>query len=321
MDILKEITAAFKAPYATFALIQHPLCLLYLATSFTLVALLFLWTRRGRGRDLVAYLFPKRILLHPSALADYRFFIVGSVLMTLMGAYIYLSSDWLNLQVVKGLTAAFGPRVPAAPGLAARVVMTVLYVVLFDLGYWFNHWLMHKVPWLWEFHKAHHSAEVLTPLTSLRAHPYEKIQESNIVIVTTGCLYGAFSYLYGAAAHEFELWQVNILMFAYFMTVHNLRHSHFWLPIRGPLAHIIQSPAHHQVHHSTSKRHIDRNFGLCLSMWDWLFGTLYIPEKQQEEFSLGIGRESAEYHGVMALLFLPFIKIGRRIRKRLSAAK
>jgi sterol desaturase/sphingolipid hydroxylase (fatty acid hydroxylase superfamily) len=48
-----------------------------------------------------------------------------------------------------------------------------MQVVLFDLGYWIAHRTMHEIPLLWEFHKTHHAAEVLTPLTAARAHPIE----------------------------------------------------------------------------------------------------------------------------------------------------
>ena len=44
-----------------------------------------------------------------------------------------------------------------------RGVITAMLFLSYELGYWFNHWLSHKVPVLWEFHKVHHSATVLTP--------------------------------------------------------------------------------------------------------------------------------------------------------------
>ena len=41
----------------------------------------------------------------------------------------------------------------------------------YELGYWLNHYLSHRIAFLWEFHKVHHSATVLTPLTNFRVHP------------------------------------------------------------------------------------------------------------------------------------------------------
>ena len=44
----------------------------------------------------------------------------------------------------------------------------------------------HKIPALWEFHKVHHSAEVMTPLTELRQHPVEIIVVVNLIGLATG---------------------------------------------------------------------------------------------------------------------------------------
>jgi hypothetical protein len=47
---------------------------------------------------------------------------------------------------------------------------------------------------------------------------------------------------------------------------------------RRARAHLRQ-PAHHHVHHSANPKHFNKNFGSCLALWDWMFGTLYVPEK------------------------------------------
>ena len=54
----------------------------------------------------------------------------------------------------------------------------------------------------------------------------------------------------------------------------HLQHSHMWIAFRGMLGRIFVSPAHHQVHHSDNPKHFDKNFGSCLALWDWMFGTL-----------------------------------------------
>jgi sterol desaturase/sphingolipid hydroxylase (fatty acid hydroxylase superfamily) len=312
-----DIISAFEKPYRNFVSWDQGFAIQYLLCAFLLTTAWLLWKNRRKENALHKVgttLFPRRIFTHQSAMADYQFYVIGAIIMGLISGYVLFSSAWLDERILKGLTAAFGPRVPIKPNVLVLAVETILYVVLFDFGYWLSHWLMHKLPWLWELHKSHHSAEVLTSFTTLRTHPYERVQEGNLIILSTSPVHAAFTYFYGPAAHDFQLWQVNIILLAYFATVHNLRHTHIWLPIRGPLARVFQSPAHHQIHHSTSKRHLDRNFGLCLAVWDWMFGTLYIPEKEQEDFKLGIGKESAEYHSVSAILFLPFVKIARRIR-------
>ena len=58
----------------------------------------------------------------------------------------------------------------------------------------------------------------------------------------------------------------------------NLRHSHVWLSFGPVWEHIFISPAQHQVHHSIDKQHYNKNYGEVLAIWDWMFGTLYVPQ-------------------------------------------
>ena len=49
------------------------------------------------------------------------------------------------------------------PGPVALVAFGVVGLVLADTGHYLSHYVQHKVPFLWEFHRVHHAAEVLTP--------------------------------------------------------------------------------------------------------------------------------------------------------------
>jgi hypothetical protein len=85
-----------------------------------------------------------------------------------------------------------------------------------------------------------------------------------------------------------------------------------WIAFRGVLGRIFVSPAHHQVHHSANPRHFNKNFGSCLALWDWMFGTLYVPAKKREPIAFGVpGRTDA--HTVKGELVDPLVKAGRRL--------
>ena len=75
-------------------------------------------------------------------------------------------------------------------------------MLLFDLGYWIGHRAMHEIPLLWEFHKTHHAAEVLTPVTSARSHPVDDLIQMNAIAATSGLGYGALVYLFGETAQR-----------------------------------------------------------------------------------------------------------------------
>ena len=51
------------------------------------------------------------------------------------------------------------------------LLYTVLFFVAYDFGRFVAHSALHDVPVLWEFHKPHHTAEVLTPMTAFSAVP------------------------------------------------------------------------------------------------------------------------------------------------------
>ena len=120
---------------------------------------------------------PSKLLAHESSKLDAKMFFVGLYYMALqvllVGGTTVLSVDG----TVAFLNRFFGAA-PAAVGPSWTVTgMTMLLVFLaVEFGYWFSHFLMHKIPFMWEFHKVHHSAEVLTPLTEWRQHPVELTQ-------------------------------------------------------------------------------------------------------------------------------------------------
>ncbi|GAB5435666.1 MAG: hypothetical protein FalmKO_07910 [Falsiruegeria mediterranea] len=76
---------------------------------------------------------------------------------------------------------------------------------------------------------------------------------------------------------------------------------------------LLISPAQHQIHHSVARQHHDRNFGAALAVWDWMFGTLHLSEKQELQFDLG-GKQGDE--GDLKVLYLrPFHDIARTARR------
>lgn len=81
-------------------------------------------------------------------------------------------------------------------------------------------------------------------------------------------------------------------LLGYLVWLHTLgifNHSH--VPVSyGWLNRIIQAPVMHQIHHSAELRHRDTNLGGILMIWDWMFGTLYIPSKG-EVYRFGLNDE------------------------------
>ena len=249
----------------------------------------YLVSRRGRKtsvRGLVRYLFPRRILRHASTRLDIKMYLFSSLYLAAQGLLGMSSLAGLADISLHGMQAVFGPGAPdhALPLWAAVIIPVVLYLAL-ELGYWLSHWLLHHVPWLWEFHKVHHSAEVMTPLTEWRQHPVEFFQVPLVMGIVSALVLAPIEWLFGRDLQG--AWSPGLILFGFCLTLVHLRHSHVKLNAPGWLGYIIQSPAHHHIHHSTDPRHFDRNLGFCLSVWDWAFGTLCLPQKG-EAITLGL---------------------------------
>jgi sterol desaturase/sphingolipid hydroxylase (fatty acid hydroxylase superfamily) len=143
------------------------------------------------------------------------------------------------------------------------------------------------VPLLWEFHKVHHTAQVLTPLTNFRVHPVYTWIFANILAFSAAIANGLGNYIFGDTTYQYALSDTNIILVLFIHTYVHLQHSHVWISFRGVLGRIFVSPAHHQVHHSGDPKHFNKNFGSCLALWDWMFGTLYVPQKERESLTFG----------------------------------
>src|SRR6185503_15877369 len=168
------------------------------------------------------------------------------------------------------------------------------------------HYLSHRVPFIWEFHRVHHTAEVLSPITNFRVHPVDTILFQNFMAIVIGVTGGVVSYLLNTPLSFFNVNGINVILLAFvFVTVH-LQHSHFWIAATGPLGRVFMSPAHHQFHHSDNPIHFDKNFGSCLAVWDWMFGTLRVPSAKRERLVFGVGASAGLSHTVAESFAAPF---------------
>ena len=310
--MFETFTSLLGAPFIQFLPPGEQFSLWSLAGALLTAAIVYLMRRPGRirlrARALIRGFFPARIWRHPSSLLDYRFFFVSSWFYASGILGLFGFSEIAKRFTHAALDLTIGQRSTATgPEPLLTIAMPVLYVLVYDLAYWAAHYLMHRLPVLWEFHKVHHSAEVMTPFTEWRQHPVELLMFPLFAGSAIGILYATVDHVFGPRSQGFSLLNVNILLYVYMLSFLHLRHSHLWIAARGWLGHIVQSPAQHQIHHSTEPRHHDRNLGLSLSVWDWAFGTLYVPETR-ERLVFGIGAEGKTHDGIWRTFWQPFAK-------------
>jgi len=185
-------------------------------------------------------------------------------------------------------------------------VQFVAFLVFKDFLEWGIHNLLHRVPWLWEFHKLHHSIEELDWIGNFRFHWME-------IVVYQGLTYFPLVIL-GVDGRV-------ILAIAVVVTIlGHLNHSNLDISW-GPVRYVLNSPRMHVWHHDLewpADHPHGVNFGIAFSVWDWVFGTAYWPGReaspQQKPGRLGfMGMESFP-RGLSARILYPISRLWHRRR-------
>ena len=157
----------------------------------------------------------------------------------------------------------------------------LLFFVLTDFVQWITHRMLHRIPWLWNFHKVHHSVKEMGFAAHLRYHWMETV------------IYRTMLYIPLAIMGGFSVDDV-ILVHVIALTIGHLNHANIHLNY-GILKYIFNNPAMHIWHHAKAlpQAHPNGvNFGISLSLWDYIFRTNYIP-KSGRDIVLGfVGDES-----------------------------
>jgi sterol desaturase/sphingolipid hydroxylase (fatty acid hydroxylase superfamily) len=270
-------------------------------------------------RGFVAFCFPSQVYSSASSQLDFKYLVVNTLIYGIFIGPMVLTSAGAAQGTLSILVKILGiPEAPLRQSVFIDIAVTVAIVVAADLGFFVSHYLQHRVSFLWEFHKVHHSAEVLHPVTAYRSHPVDEAIKMTIVGGAIGVVLGLSSYLIGQSVEGITVLGVNALVLLFSVAGSHLRHSHVWLSY-GPLDRVFVSPAMHQIHHSCAPQHFDKNLGGTFSIWDRLAGTLYLP-RGREVVPLGLQyEEHREYTSVLRLYLLPFAKIARRVGAGLQA--
>ncbi len=142
----------------------------------------------------------------------------------------------------------------------------IIFFIVLDFVQWFTHTLLHRFPFFWQYHKVHHSVKEMGFAAHLRYHWMENILYKPLKTFGLMILGG------------FEPEQAYIVHFIAIIIGH-FNHSNIKITW-GPLKYIINNPVMHLYHHSfvlpEGKHGV--NFGISLSLWDYIFKTNYIPE-------------------------------------------
>lgn len=200
---------------------------------------------------------------------------------------VHAFNDFLGLFGIRNLVAI-------QVGMLPKWTQWLILFIVRDFVQWNVHRLLHRVPWLWEFHKVHHSVEEMGFAAHLRYHWMETVVYRSLEYIPLAMI--------GFGIQDFFV--VHIFTLA----IGHLNHSNIKLPL-GPLKYLFNSPQMHIWHHAEHlpKGSYGVNYGITLSLWDYLFGTVYMPYEGRDE-KLGFDHLDAFPKTFLSQIVYPFIK-------------
>jgi|Marorgknorr_s2lv_1036017.scaffolds.fasta_scaffold00278_7 sterol desaturase/sphingolipid hydroxylase (fatty acid hydroxylase superfamily) len=184
----------------------------------------------------------------------------------------------------------------------------VALLLMGHVTFYVAHYACHKIPLLWQFHRVHHSTQVLDSFSTSRFHIVDKtiFAAPYLLLVTyfqpdpaLTFLFISFNDFFGRYGHG------------------NIKDPHW-------LGYFMSNPKFHRWHHSNHPEAINKNFSAEFNFLDWIFGTAYYPKEGipeifgEADYSNNIFVQHyqpfldiyniAKYDGITALFKKPFSK-------------
>jgi sterol desaturase/sphingolipid hydroxylase (fatty acid hydroxylase superfamily) len=146
----------------------------------------------------------------------------------------------------------------------------LFFLVTHDLYIYSFHRLQHHSAFLWRIHEAHHSPHDVDWLSGARSHPLEILVNQTVEFAPI-LLLGAAPEVPAIKGALDSVWGMYI-------------HSN--IDVRsGWLQRIINGPEMHRWHHA-QEMVPGKNFATKFAVWDWMFGTAYLPSHKPAVYGL-----------------------------------
>ena len=215
---------------------------LYLLSSLAIAYGLFRRQKASAApvKTFMSYLFPKSVWSHPTAWLDVRYFffhgLIGHFLVFGMTALGIATGIQLTIGMEQynqlGNVSHFGPTVSL---IIAFLALSII-VLVGDFLAFYLHYLQHKIPLLWQFHKVHHAGEVMHPLSNFREHPIDNLTYDFFINLGVGFALGCILMVLGYTPSNLTIFGFSFFSTAFNLGAYQLRHSHIWLKWPGTVS-------------------------------------------------------------------------------------
>ena len=214
-----------------------------ISVAFVVLERLFPW-RQGQA------------VLRPGWLRDLGFLALNGHFFSLLTAALTGAAALWATKALHSLGLRLeGSPVPRWPFLAQFLV----FLILADFLQWCIHNLLHRVPWLWTFHKVHHTITTMDWVGNWRFHWMEIVVYKSLQWLPLAWLDASSEAIFAVAVVT-TVWG-------------DFNHANLDVGL-GPLGYVLNNPRMHLWHHDqSSEGGTAKNFGIVFSLWDYLFGT------------------------------------------------
>ena len=170
----------------------------------------------------------------------------------------------------------------------------LIFFFIADFVQWGVHVMLHRVPFLWKFHKVHHSVKEMGFAAHLRYHFLETFAYQSVKYVTLSMIFGF------TLENAFIVYTLTVL-------IGHLNHANLGWDY-GPLKYLFNNPKMHIWHHSKElpqSHPYGMNFGISLSLWDYIFKTAYVPSSGRD-IELGFEEDENYPESFLGQVVQPF---------------
>jgi sterol desaturase/sphingolipid hydroxylase (fatty acid hydroxylase superfamily) len=187
-------------------------------------------------------------------------------------------TKWTLLVLPLAAIASYHGWIPM--GVLPAVVAWLLCFLVLDLSKYLLHRVHHRVPFLWTFHRVHHSSERIEATSGLRMHVVDFVQLAFLPAVLFGLVIDVSA---------FPAWWVPSLLLPG-VVFDSFQHSNLRFPAQsGPgwvWDKVFNNPHFHAWHHTAEGAQRDGNYGNVLTIWDRMLGTCVSSQDLPERFGL-----------------------------------
>jgi sterol desaturase/sphingolipid hydroxylase (fatty acid hydroxylase superfamily) len=174
--------------------------------------------------------------------------------------------------------------------------------ILVDLAFYFEHRIDHYCRLFWAVHVTHHSSEEFNLSTGFRSSVFQPVYR--------------FIYLAPIALLGFTPLDI-VFMYSATQTYGILVHTQFINKMPAWFEAVFVSPSHHRVHHASNVIYLDKNMGMCLIIWDKMFGS-FQKEIEEEPVKYGLTKPVEHAANPLKIIFHEWQAIVRDVKKKTS---